>query len=267
MLKFILLFLISSSLSWAHEYLETKSHWDVYKKSNELHLKYGASNVLIVLDIDNTLLRARQPLGSDQWFEWQAEALKQQSPEASFKTFDDLLNAQADFFQLGSMSLTEEFIPQMIQELKDYGHPIILLTSRNPELRSVTERELERNKLWFADSSIMSGIPNSFIEIPFKKSVSFMNGIFMTTGHNKGEALSYLLERAGKEYKAIIFADDHERHTQRVFEKFSQQENTEIITFRYAKEDETVSAFKNGPKCQVNAQLKTILEVKRNIFK
>lgn len=77
MSKLMLLFLISISNCWAHEYLEAKTHLDVYNKSTELKMKYGAKDVLIVFDIDNTLLKARQPLGSDQWFEWEAEAIKQ----------------------------------------------------------------------------------------------------------------------------------------------------------------------------------------------
>jgi hypothetical protein len=267
MLNFIFFTLLLISCSWAHEYLETKTLVDVYNKASELRLKYGAKNVLVVFDIDNTLLRANQPLGSDQWFEWQAEAIKQSSSEASFRTFDELLKAQADFFQLGSMSLTEQSIPQIITALKKYGHPIISLTSRGPDLRNVTERDLEKNQLWFGDSSILAGVPNQFIEFPFKNRVSFMNGIFMTTGHHKGEALVYLLKKAGKNFKAIIFADDHERHTRRVYDTFANSQSLEMITFRYAKEDENVSAFKQGPKSMVLSQTRYLLLATQQVFK
>lgn len=267
MLNFILFTLLLISSSWAHEYLETKTHVDVFNKSSQLSLKYGAKNVLVVFDIDNTLLRANQPLGSDQWFEWQAEAIKQSSSEASFKSFSELLKAQADFFQLGSMSLTEKILPQIVSALKKTGHPMILLTSRGPDLRSVTERDLERNNLWFNDSSIMSGFPFQFIEQPFKNKVSFMNGIFMTAGHHKGEALVYLLKKARKNFKAVIFTDDHERHTRRMFDTFSSLETTEIVTFRYSKEDEAVSSFKTGSKGLVISQTNDILKSAKQIFK
>jgi hypothetical protein len=267
MLKLILLFIFSISSLWAHEYLETKTHMDVYKKAHELQMKYGAKNVLIVFDIDNTLLKAKQSLGSDQWFEWKAEAIKQASSSANFRTFEELLKAQADFFQLSTMTLTESFIPQMVNDMKKLGHPIILLTSRSPDLRNVTERELERNKLWFGDSSIMNGIPYNIIESPFKNRVSFMNGIFMTTGHHKGEALAYLLAKARKNFKAIVFADDHERHTQRVYETFSNLQHMEVVTFRYGKEDEAVAAFRSGSKTYINAQMKTLLQTSIQIFK
>jgi hypothetical protein len=265
--QFVLLFLLLISSSWAHEYLETKTHVDVYNKATELKAKYGAKDVLIVFDIDNTLLKAKQSLGSDQWFEWQAEAIKQASSDASFKSFDELLKAQADFFQLGSMALTEQVLPQLVVDLKNAGHKIILLTSRAPDIRSVTERELERNKLWFGDSAIMTGIPNQYIEAPFKNKVSFMNGIFMTAGHHKGEALAYLLKKSGRNYKAIIFADDHERHTRRVYDTFSNSVTTEVVTFRYSKEDETVAAFKTGSKSLVSSQTRNLIQATTQIFK
>lgn len=113
----------------------------------------------------------------------------------------------------------------------------------------------------------MNGIPHSFIESPFKNKVSFMNGIFMTTGHHKGEALAYLLTKARKHFKAIIFADDHERHTRRVYETFSNLPNIEVITFRYSKEDEAVAAFKGSSKSQVNAQLRALHQTSQQIFK
>ena len=34
-------------------------------------MKSDPEHVLLVLDIDNTLLAMNQDLGSDQWFEWQ----------------------------------------------------------------------------------------------------------------------------------------------------------------------------------------------------
>jgi hypothetical protein len=227
----------------------------------------SAQNVLIVFDIDNTLLKAKQPLGSDQWFEWQAEAIKQNSTEAAFRTFDELLNAQADFFQLSSMSLTEGEIPQMVRALKGMGNSIVLLTSRSPNLRNVTERELLRNNLWFADKTLGPGLPYDFIEAPFKNKVSFMNGIFMTAGHHKGEALAYLIKKARRNFKAILFIDDHERHTKRVYETFSSLNGPEIVTFRYGKEDEAVQAFKASPKSSINAATAELVRTYRKFFK
>lgn len=267
MMKLILLsFLFVFQVS-AHEALTTDNHADVVKKATELSAKYGAQKVLVVFDIDNTLLKARQPLGSDQWFEWQSDAIAKKTPEAAFATFDDLLDAQANFYAMSKMDLTQPDLPQLVAALKQNGHTIFLLTSRSPSLRNVTERELLRNGLSFGDQTIMPGIPNEFLEAPFKMNVSFMNGIFMTAGHHKGEALAYLVKKSGKDFDAIVFADDLVKHTTRVGQTFAASERPEVITFRYGHEDANVLEFRNMPKEKINEDTKALVDHYKSIFK
>ena len=73
-LIFSLVILILSSQSFAKSLaLETSSFEEIQKKVYELGKKYGPKNVLVVLDIDNTVLKMNQDLGSDQWFTWQQD--------------------------------------------------------------------------------------------------------------------------------------------------------------------------------------------------
>lgn len=266
-MKFLFLSLLFLANAFAHEYLETATHMDVYGKARELSTRYRPEEVLIVFDIDNTLLKAKQVLGSDQWFEWQAEAIKTAHSDAAFKTFDELLAVQADFFQLSSMALTEPATPNVVKALKGFGHNIVLLTSRGPNLRNVTERELQRNGLWFADKAVGPGLPYEYMEPPFKLKVSYMNGIFMTSGHHKGEALAYLIQKSGRRFKAVIFADDHERHTKRVYETFVNANGPEIITYRYGREDAAVQAFKTSPKSAFKNATVELVRGYRQFFK
>jgi hypothetical protein len=267
MMKLLILSFVLMTQVFAHEALQTNDHNDVVKKATELSARYGSSRVLVVFDIDNTLLKARQPLGSDQWFEWQADAIAKKTPEASFASFDDLLAAQANFYQLSKMDLTQPELPALVDTLKKNGNTIFLLTSRDPSLRNVTERELKRNGLFFGDQTIMRGIPEDILEAPFKQRVSFMNGIFMTAGHHKGEALAYILKKSGKTYDAIVFADDTEKHTIRVGQTFSASNSPEVITYRYGHEDENVLNFRNSSKESINAATKGFLELSQSLFK
>ncbi len=266
MMKFILLSFVLVTNLFAHEALTTNDHADVVKKATELSARYGAGRVLVVFDIDNTLMKARQPLGSDQWFEWQADAIAKATPEAAFKTFDELLDAQANFYQLSKMDLTQSDLPQLVASIKAQGNSIFLLTSRGPGLRSVTERELKRNGLAFGDKTIMRGIPEEIVEAPFKQPVSFMNGIFMTSGHHKGEALAYLVKKSGKSFDAIVFADDLEKHTKRVGETFAASSQPEVVTFRYGKVDPEVANFRSSSKESINTQTKAIVNTVNTVF-
>lgn len=267
MRKILFLFFLLIPTAWASEYLEAMNFDVVDSKLQELRARYGAREVLLVLDIDNTLLRANQGLGSDQWFEWQNEAVKNRSTEASFKSFEDLLWGQAAYFQLSRMSLTEDRLPKLASSILRQGHPTFLLTSRSPDLRNVTERELKRNGLWFANSFPLRGIPHDVVEPPFKNPVSFMNGIFMTSGHHKGEALKYLLRKSGQRFRAIVFVDDHERHTKRVFETFNGAGDVEIFTYRYGHEDARVKAFKNAGKSSYVSQTREFQGLINRLFK
>ncbi|MFL5783837.1 MAG: DUF2608 domain-containing protein [Bacteriovoracaceae bacterium] len=266
MLKFFLLSFILVTNLWAHEALTTNNHADVVNKAAELGKRYGADRVLVVFDIDNTLLTARQQLGSDQWFEWQSDAIARKTPEAAFTTFDELLEAQANFYQLSKMELTQPDLPQLVQQLKTNGHSIFLLTSRGPNLRNVTERELTRNGLKFGDKTIMKGIAEEFMEPPFKMNVSFQNGIFMTAGHHKGEALQYLVKKSGRTFDAIVFADDLEKHTTRVGQTFANSSQPEVVTFRYGRIDSTVSDFRSSPKEEINATTRSLVDHYKTVF-
>ena len=260
---FILVFVLVSN-AWANESLGTSTFADVLKKAQELRTRYEASEILIALDLDNTLLRAKQNLGSDQWVEWQTEAISGRTPEALFESFEEMLQFQANLYQLSTMRPTEENLPATVQSLQKWGHPTFILTSRSVFLRSSTERELKNNQFWFEASSPMPGVAVDILEPPFKRPVSFLNGIFMTSGHHKGEALDYFIKRSGKHFKAVLFVDDIERHTKRVYDTFSARPELEIITYRYSRTDSWVQEFKNAPKAGIIAQA---LELKQLIAK
>src|SRR5947209_1487277 len=55
----------------ASELEATKDFADAAAAVNSYVDKYGGEHVLLVLDIDNTIMSMDGDLGSDHWFEWQ----------------------------------------------------------------------------------------------------------------------------------------------------------------------------------------------------
>ena len=53
--------------------LDTDDLAMVVADAKNLAISMGSDQVLVVFDIDNTLLAMEQGLGSDQWYEWQKE--------------------------------------------------------------------------------------------------------------------------------------------------------------------------------------------------
>ncbi|HEX5470659.1 MAG TPA: DUF2608 domain-containing protein, partial [Lacipirellulaceae bacterium] len=146
----------------ASELLATKDFADVAKTVECYAQQYGAKHVLLVLDIDNTVMSMDSDLGSDHWFEWQNFLLTNEpkSPHLVAKTFPGLLEAQGILYDRGHMHPTEPDEPRLIAKLQKLNIATVLLTSRGPEYRVPTERELHRCDYDFARSALpVHGVP------------------------------------------------------------------------------------------------------------
>jgi hypothetical protein len=146
----------------AAELRGTKQFADVAEVVERFVEEYGAEHVLLALDIDNTMMSMDNDLGSDHWFEWQRYLLENE-PDSPFlvgKTFDDLLKVQGILYNHTHMHPPEAEQPAMIARLQDLGIATILLTSRGPEFRTATERELDRCRYNIAVTALpVRGVP------------------------------------------------------------------------------------------------------------
>jgi hypothetical protein len=161
------------------------------------------------------------------------------------------------------MHLTEKILINFIPELQKKKITTIALTSRGPEMRNNTNKELQRNKISFNESPLGESIGSSFYPKESSRLASYQDGIFMTSGMHKGEMLNHLLNRFNRKFKCIIFIDDHLKHTSRVYKTF--ESTTDIYTFRYAHEDERVKAFKRSKKKQSIQLGKELLKLTRKL--
>ena len=221
----------------------------------------GESNVLVFLDLDNTLLAMEKPLGSDQWFTWQSKLLKSddKNPESKFKVSKDfytLLNITEELFLNGGMRPVEDKTVGFVKKLQESGHKVVILTSRGGNNMKATLRELNKNSLDFSKSSLGKGSKEFFL--PFGKDskkkqrkVMFTKGVFMTAGQHKGEMTQVLMKKYKYKSPCIVHVDDHTRHTTRVQETYKNLK-TRAFTFRYGAEDNLVKKFHSGSKAEVH---------------
>jgi hypothetical protein len=249
----------------------------------------GPKRVLLVLDIDNTLLAMNHDLGSDQWFEWQRYLLDRQpsSDDLVVDSFEELLETQGLLYNLGQMHPPQRDLPTLMSRLQGRGIHTLVLTSRGPEFRAATERELRRNGYDFSSTALsVRNLPGGTY-LPYDlddlerdgltqqdatafglgepKPVTYENGIYMTAGQPKGAMLLAILHYADTDIRAVVYADDHIRHVAYVFAAVAGR-GDEISGFHYTREEPRVKKFQYGNKEEVGRRWRKLSRALEDVF-
>ncbi|MBD64695.1 MAG: hypothetical protein CME62_05785 [Halobacteriovoraceae bacterium] len=293
MIKILFLYsLINFSFAQTTTELTTDSFKEIETKALEYGHRFGHHNVLIVLDIDNTLLTMPQNFGSDQWFNWQYENCigKKKMPDFCItSSMGEFLDLQGQLFALSDMNPSDDHVVKVVNNLQNKGFKVILLTSRGPEFRSATQRVIKKNNMDFRKRAIgpKDGYAATYrpyelnnlkpygitkdeaivADLKTSRDVSYQNGIFMGSGQHKGIMLKTLLKKTNTHPRGIIFADDHEKHTQSMQAIFGKRKNISLTTFHYTKIDPVVEKFNKSKKQDVIQDYKSFKEMKEIIFK
>jgi hypothetical protein len=273
------------------ESLTTSDFKEVHSKVLQLSKQYGNSQVLVALDIDNTLLAMNQDLGSEPWFDWQASLLSQESPDKMAKDFKELLSLNQMIVNLSGTHLTQKEIPEYVADLQRQGITVIIVTSRGFEDRLATMREFKKNQLDFSSNAIGPIASPYFLPYDlanlgavkvtpeeattFKlgepKPVWFENGVYLTEGQHKGVMMRALLAKSNRSFQSIVFVDNTEKQCKRVQDAFAAQQKegkpVDVVTFRFGRQDDDIERFKKSDKREVIEAWKNLRRSLDVIFK
>jgi len=181
----------------------------VTELSLNLAREYGGTNVLVVLEIDGTLLT-----GQDT----------------------DPCARPADA-QASTMHPVQENASQLVQRIQNAGMKVIVLTSRAPGCRSQTFADLRDNGFDFTSQAWppVEGFPEPYLPAGGNLPVAYEDGVFFTAGQNKGLMLKALLEKTGGPQPVLIVMADQSRESlNEVMKEFSWS-RTKIQTWRYTR--------------------------------
>jgi hypothetical protein len=223
--------------------IESTDLAEVAQAALELAETFGSGNVLVVFDLDNTLLAMEQDLGSDQWWDWQRR-LKDEAPCAPERVGDPLA-VQGALYYASAMRLTQANAPDLVRRLHQAGLNTLVLSSRGPAYRLQTFRELRRHGLRFGQHSIgpPGGYPDEFVPAGGTRPARFEDGVFLTAGQHKGDMLRALLElTATPDPAVIVMADDKTENLQAVLDTYAESAVT-VRAYRYGREDAVVAGF------------------------
>lgn len=165
------------------------------------------ATTLVVLDIDDTLLTTpfidgdsgpRVFFGSDSWYSWQA-GLGRDDPEKVACVFPFLAINYESSIETPTESDAADVVASVASDK-------LILTSRSPDYRGGTERELKRARIPLpAPITTEAALVVDLGGTP----ATYEHGVYMTRGGDKGIALFALLARPhAHRYTDVVLVDD-----------------------------------------------------------
>lgn len=287
----ILIALISfESKSWS-AITESTDLIDVLNQARQLSLQFRPEEILVVYDIDSTLLSSPPTLFGDQWMMWQNTLLASPSPEdkqfALAKDFASFFQIYRRFLPLLKSVPTQEDAADIHKRISEMKIKQIVLTARGPENRSETEAQLEENgfrfwdanetqylveKLAYNPKNLSQDCLNSEFLAQFKikpaKVISVGKNLIFAQGQHKGMILKTFLCNSVKKYKAVIFVDDLKKNTEAVDQVLVNEQQIKSLTvYRYGRKDALNAEFSRLDKSQLHEQWLSLDSKLKEIFK
>lgn len=220
---------------------------------------HGNENVLVVFDIDNTLLAMEQGLGSDQWYYWQKDLAD--SDRCDPAVVSDRFAVQGALFHASAMRPTQEDAAEQVRRLQGADLEVIALTSRGANYRLQTFRELRRANisLWPTALPPQGGFPDEFVPEGGSRSARYEDGVFLTAGQHKGVMLKALMDLSETtQPRVIVMADDKQNNLDDMAETFQDLSHA-VHLYRYSREDDWVADFNDVKAAQQWNQLQPAL--------
>lgn len=220
----------------------TEFKWVAEKILEQTEKRQGTN--LVVFDIDDTLLESESFFGGDTWYNWQRgrPVLDQKGDTIQIESGDVIsciFSKLGTLYELGNYKVIESSAPNTIAQLQQM-FDTMALTSRSPNYRPGTERELNDAGISFEKEHLLSSnlaLVYDFSDAVNKppRPISYSKGIVMSTGLNKGRVLKDLLKRINRSYKNIFFIDDGQHNVDNMNKEYIKDPDTHVSIFHYTR--------------------------------
>lgn len=238
-----------------------------FESTLEQYLSDSSGEVLLVYDIDDTLMESVSFFGGDTWYNWQrGRPIKHKSGgEVTIAPEDQLVclfSKLGVFFDIGEYHPVEKSTLATVKTLQ-LEHDTLVLTSRSPDYRSGTQRILDGAGFDFIETSLLPkdyALFYDFHDGKNERAVSYANGVIMSSGLNKGNVLKDMLARFNKKYSAIFFIDDSYVNIENMKNAW-QADETEVFIFHYTHVDKIISDNDIAQSRQARKALNAFMQV------
>jgi hypothetical protein len=220
---------------------------EIITKTITKHIDKDFGSVLVVFDIDDTLLESNSFIGSDTWYNWQRgrDIEKVEGGTTSIDQndkFSCLHSKLGVLYEIGSYHATEDNAASIVSQIQT-KFDVVALTSRSPDYRAGTTRELTRANFEFYKSHLMPQSHSLSYDLNDgrrSRPVTYEDGIIMSTGLNKGVVLEDILQRLDRTYTTIFFIDDSKVNISNMIDTWIEKE-TMMVTFHYTGVEKKIS--------------------------
>lgn len=231
LLTLLLSFFIQLTFAAKQEITELKNIQDI--------TQHISNKTIVLLDLDNTLITAKQTLGTDQWFEYLFNKHKETSDTKQKALENTLVISHKVHLQTELVPL-ENTTVQTVKKLQRNAKHVLALTARSTVLSTKTHEQLTQINIDFNNRNQI----NDMILYDEYNSL-LQNGIITANDASKGELVKKLIQKANidlKEVDKIIFVDDKLHNLQNV-SKAAHDLNVNFMGFRYSYADPQTEAF------------------------
>ncbi|MEE8424188.1 MAG: DUF2608 domain-containing protein [Elusimicrobiota bacterium] len=178
-------------------------------------LKNAGLTVLVVFDLDDTLLATAQDFPSSRWLLRELSVLHSCRPKLSPALLETrrqaLLRVAGRARDASAWRLVPENGSRKIRELQDRGVRAVIITSRSSADQADTFRALRSMDIDMSRNPIGQDFDKTF-----KRATSYRNGVYFTSGQSRGQMLGTLLKQAGCALDAVLLIDDQGEHVNEV---------------------------------------------------
>lgn len=192
--------------------------------------------MLVILDIDDTLLIPVQTLGTDVWFMERLKTHKCQDPTTAL---DKTLAEWEAIRHLTHVKIVEEGTEETVADLQKRNIPVMGLTTQGLALATRTQVQLRTLNI---DLTKTAPAKEDFYFIN-QHGVLYRDGILFTSGTPKGPALLKFLSLANLKPTHILFINDKLSHLQDV-EASLVAANIPFTGLRYSFSDTRVKSYR-----------------------
>jgi hypothetical protein len=198
----------------------------------------GAKKILVVCDVDNTLLKSAQHLGSVAWGDHMIAKLERKGvPKRQAEEIESIIwRAIQPYIKVQNV---DPKTPMIMHQIQDKNVSIMALTARTPEETEYTYNQLLSVGINLADTF---GLGTHRLDMEEHDALYDQGILFGTPFNKKSKVLFAFLDKHLISPELIIFVDDKRSHVEDLSQECIER-NIQYVGIRFNGADEDVKNF------------------------